>query len=842
MGGETMARASSVDSADVPHLPLDVAREAVNSAESLEAASPFQRGGWSLWDRNAKSGVFIAGLACGVVLVASALWMGGSLLLSSMWGVSNLSDEDLLHCGRQIKWKSHPEFCLAAKGPDVYNGTEVVIQKCGSVPHDEWLFTNGSKIRLYTRPSLCLDVRNHLNVDWTKLQLWECQDGRESKTQNFTIAENQALHWSLHPHKCLDVAYHAPVAGMNVQIAPCKSAQTFEIDKCHFNCPRQLMWKTERTCLSLQGWSLEAGVSLVPGPCMGDGIGPTQFLFNTLRGGQMQLALNTKYCVQVNAYSELELAVCDSFDLRQYFEFRRGAIFRSRRNMHLVPSSPVLTVDRSSNDTMEASACQLLYHPVQSFPIPSGMPCPRQLKWDPGFSSSVTTPEEHLCLATMNWHIGNGEPVVLAPCEAGTQVGQRQHWLLDSAEGKLRLASSPSYCLETDHVHKDRLPLHLWQCVYGDDSQVFSIPDTILSSAQNIFQGSRCLTVAREEVEKAHAYTKLDMAECGWEFYRQQRFWTDVCQEKEKAEPPPGDRLGSFLVIGDWGWDPYSHGNVEKADCQTAIGAAMAHKFNDLQDVKFIINVGDSFYPNGVASPGDIRWRTQWMDRYPDILRSVPWYSVYGNHDAHHDPGMCNDEAGAQLGDILSRRNGLFERFYMPDYNWYYTHEELSVEVIALDLNKYMDGWNKSKDDEDLFLSDCEYSSCPETCVSNAERRAQQAMDLVFERYTNTTAEYLLIFSHYPTDYFHSRPDFLELLGRQGTPRIAYFGGHRHNTDQWSTLRTGHHDWLVGGGGGWSCDGREQGFLVGTIDYFYELRTYPVFVDAEVCCPTSASA
>ena len=42
-----------------------------------------------------------------------------------------------------------------------------------------------------------------------------------------------------------------------------------------------------------------------------------------------------------------------------------------------------------------------------------------------------------------------------------------------------------------------------------------------------------------------------------------------------------------------------------------------------------------------------------------------------------------------------------------------------------------------------------------------------------------------------------------------------------------STYRTGPHDWLVGGGGGWSCDGLEQGFLVGTIDDSFNLRTGP---------------
>jgi len=826
---------------DAPHLPL---RQTDCLEDHLEAASPVRSASYSqrsFLERNAKTGFCVAATAGGIaVLLASALWMGRSSLQRSEF--ANLSEKDLMQCGRQLKWKLHSDLCLAAKGPDAYSGVDVVIEKCGTVPHDEWIFTNNSKLRLFTRPSLCLDVRNHRDMDWTKMQLWECVDGN---VQNFTHSKDQMLLWSHDPTKCVDVAYHSTNAGTNLQIAPCPKVpsplQSFEFEKCRFDCPRQLKWRTDDRCLALQGWSIEEGTSLVPGPCEGDGIGPTQFMFNTT-GGRMQLALNDKFCAGLNARSELHIALCNSSDARQNFEYRHGGIFHSKHDQHLVPSSPVIAIERSRTDFMEISACQLLYHPVESFPVPSGLPCPRQLKWDPGWPSwpkgASGGPKEHLCLGTLSWHVGNGEPVVLAPCEAGTRVGQRQHWLIDKEEGKLRLASSPSYCLETHHKHKDRLPLHLWQCVDGDDSQVFHIPDAIISSAQNIQQGRRCLTVAEEAIDEAHAYTKLEMMTCGWQSYRQQRFWTDVCEEKEHAQPPPANRLGSFLVIGDWGWDPLVHGNVEKADCQKAIGAAMAHKFNELEDVKFIINVGDSFYPDGVSSPGDIRWRTQWIDRFPDILRSVPWYSVYGNHDLHHDPGMCEDEAGAQLGDIFSRKNGLFERFYMPDYNWYYRHEELDVEVIGLDLNKYMDGWNASAKDEDLFFTDCKYSACPELCVEAAERRAEQAFNLVFDRKSNSTARNLLIFSHYPTDYFHARQDFLDLL-RDQSKETAYFAGHRHNTDQWSTFRTGKHDWLVGGGGGWSCDGKEQGFLVGTIDNEYHLRTFPVFVDADVCCPNS---
>ena len=52
-----------------------------------------------------------------------------------------------------------------------------------------------------------------------------------------------------------------------------------------------------------------------------------------------------------------------------------------------------------------------------------------------------------------------------------------------------------------------------------------------------------------QAIDEAHAYTKLEMVTCGWQSYRQQRFWTDVCEEKEHAQPPPANRLGSSLDV-----------------------------------------------------------------------------------------------------------------------------------------------------------------------------------------------------------------------------------------------------------------------------------------------------
>lgn len=50
---------------------------------------------------------------------------------------------------------------------------------------------------------------------------------------------------------------------------------------------------------------------------------------------------------------------------------------------------------------------------------------------------------------------------------------------------------------------------------------------------------------------------------------------------------------------------------------------------------------------------------------------------------------------------------------------------------------------------------------------------------------------------------------------------VLYFGAHVHSTDNTTTVhrearRLGWHDFCVGGGGGWACDGH-QGFVVGEV-------------------------
>lgn len=576
-------------------------------------------------------------------------------------------------------------------------------------------------------------------------------------------------------------------------------------------------------CLTTAGWHLKEGVDLGLSPCLESHWGASQFKFST-SGGKLQLALNHELCAEADG-SGLRIAKCAENHPKQDFMLNYSLIVGRGSDPSCIMAKPskALKLAKSCRSEPEVEAltsgCEEIIHPHIKVSDDDATGCPRQIRW-----SSYPS----LCIGTMAWHVGHGQNIVLSACEDHKMAGPRQHWVF-TTKGKIQLASSPSYCLEvTKQLYESYFPissqadgahLQLSQCIDGDEAQQFTMgPDNIIR------QGDKCVDV---EWRIPLPYSRLVLTECGGE----QQFYRDVCKNEEHAVPP--HRKGSFIVVGDWGWDHLVHGNVPKATCQEAIGARMAQMMDELGDVKFIINVGDSFYPDGLTSKSDPRWDIQWRERYPGVVRSVPWYSVYGNHDTHHDPGWCHSGVGSQINGNLHD----YGTFYMPHYSWHIEHDDLNVEVLGLDLNKFVDGWNATRPVSELELSDCQYSPCPDECRENAELRAEEAFNLMSTRLNKSQKSNLLVFSHYPTDYLQSVPDFVNQLRPHGKRTIAYFSGHRHNTDQTTTLRTGPHDWLVGGGGGWSCDGIEQGFVVGIIDNDFQLKTHPVLVNPWMCCP-----
>jgi len=79
----------------------------------------------------------------------------------------------------------------------------------------------------------------------------------------------------------------------------------------------------------------------------------------------------------------------------------------------------------------------------------------------------------------------------------------------------------------------------------------------------------------------------------------------------------------TFLVIGDWGMG---------TDEQRKVAAQMA-KTAEAIGARFVISTGDNFYPDGVKSVEDERWKTHFENVYAAPALMIPWYIAVGNHD-----------------------------------------------------------------------------------------------------------------------------------------------------------------------------------------------------------------
>mmetsp|Transcript_87440 Transcript_87440/g.182998 ORF Transcript_87440/g.182998 Transcript_87440/m.182998 type:complete len:510 (-) Transcript_87440:145-1674(-) len=349
-----------------------------------------------------------------------------------------------------------------------------------------------------------------------------------------------------------------------------------------------------------------------------------------------------------------------------------------------------------------------------------------------------------------------------------------------------------------------------------------------------------CKACSMHEVQEAAQYRSVDLRELDQWFPNLP--WAPVNQApaptpapvrpEPTAEQKSKGRLASFLVVGDWGFDQGLHGNVPNNTCQINIAQRMREVYNYLGDVEFIVNVGDSFYPHGVTSKDDPAWDNKWRNIYQGLL-DVPWFSVYGNHDYQSDPCACHNDTSvcAQVNGNISN----LRYFYMPNTSYFHEYPEYNLEIVGLDLNKYMEGWNQAATME---FDDCRWTPCPQACWDVNERRTQEAWKLWKDRYNHSTSKSMLVFSHYPTDYFNiHKPDFLDDL-RDGKRNVLYVGGHRHNLDDVSVTQiTPGKSWLVGGGGGWSCDGGDQGFLQVEIGLDYSLKSTPIYYPKDQCCP-----
>lgn len=133
----------------------------------------------------------------------------------------------------------------------------------------------------------------------------------------------------------------------------------------------------------------------------------------------------------------------------------------------------------------------------------------------------------------------------------------------------------------------------------------------------------------------------------------------------------------NFLVIGDWGYE----GGRRQAAVAAAMAATAARACS-----RFVLSVGDNFYPAGVSSADDPQWRSSFEEVYAAESLQVPWCAALGNHDYRGVPE-------AQVA--YSERS---TRWRMPSRYFTISGAELGVpglEVFVMDTTPLVESYDE---------------------------------------------------------------------------------------------------------------------------------------------------
>jgi acid phosphatase len=137
----------------------------------------------------------------------------------------------------------------------------------------------------------------------------------------------------------------------------------------------------------------------------------------------------------------------------------------------------------------------------------------------------------------------------------------------------------------------------------------------------------------------------------------------------------------SFYAIGDTGYG----GDILRANASSMERAA------EKRPVAFVLLLGDNFYPSGVDTTEDRRWKEIFEDAFVGAGLQVPFHAVLGNHDHR---GSIEAEI-----DYTKRST----RWKMPS-RWYTFSAPLAdgsaAQFFALDTQPIHHGWSEAKAEE----------------------------------------------------------------------------------------------------------------------------------------------
>lgn len=221
----------------------------------------------------------------------------------------------------------------------------------------------------------------------------------------------------------------------------------------------------------------------------------------------------------------------------------------------------------------------------------------------------------------------------------------------------------------------------------------------------------------------------------------------------------------SFVAIGDWG-----HANAKAR----AVAAAMGNTAAAIGS-RFVISVGDNFYPHGVSDVNDRQWTETFEKTFSASSLMTPWNVIAGNHD-HHGNALAQVEYG--------RVN---KRWRMPSL--YYKRSELLPDQSRADFF-YIDTELMRDDNSGRGRSALPFN-------------AQEQLRWLEGELSISRAAWKIVVGHHPV-YSGGKHGSTKRLVDWLTPMFkrygvqVYLAGHNHNLEH--LVVDGTH-YLVSGGG-----------------------------------------
>jgi acid phosphatase len=208
-----------------------------------------------------------------------------------------------------------------------------------------------------------------------------------------------------------------------------------------------------------------------------------------------------------------------------------------------------------------------------------------------------------------------------------------------------------------------------------------------------------------------------------------------------------------------------------------------------------VLNLGDAFYPYGIADGADPQWNTTFEDIYSAPGLQVPWYGVLGNHDWHRNASAMATTRGRWKIPALSHvvrglAAGVPLTIIFIDTNM----------VMASDICKH----RNQSDWGPLSIDDFE------GCKQEIEDVFEPQVEWLERRLRSAAGSVKIVVGHHPVYYTgkwasegDNAPDGLEerlapLFQHHGVH--AYLSGHDHVLQHFMANGTDYY--IVGTGGG----------------------------------------